>query len=45
VRQQQHDAGREIPLILSRADELIDDHLRAIGKSPNCASQSTSASG
>src|ERR1700731_5317215 len=32
VRQQQHDARGEIPLIFSRADELVDDHLRAVGK-------------
>ena len=32
VRQQQHDAGGQIPLVLARADELIDDHLRAVGK-------------
>ncbi len=32
MRQQQHDAGWQIPFIFRRADELIDDHLRAVGK-------------
>src|SRR5438128_828849 len=30
VRKQQDHAGREIPLIFTRADELVDDHLRAV---------------
>src|SRR5260221_613942 len=32
MRQQQHDAGRQIPLVFARADELVDDHLRAVHK-------------
>ena len=34
VRQQHHDAGRQIPLVLTRANKLIDDHLRAVRKIP-----------
>ncbi len=30
VRQQQHDAGQQIPLVLARRDELVDDDLRAV---------------
>src|SRR5215467_9598461 len=30
VRQKQDDARRQIPFVLARADELIDDHLRAV---------------
>src|SRR5260370_41672428 len=32
VRQEQQDHGRQIPFVLARADELVDDYLRAVGK-------------
>src|SRR5580693_728572 len=32
VRQQQHQSGREPPFVFAGAEELIDDHLRAIRK-------------
>ena len=32
VGQQHHDSRREIPFVLASADELIDDHLGAVGK-------------
>ena len=32
VRQQQHDAGEQIPLVFARDDELVDDDLRAVGE-------------
>src|SRR5579862_7072902 len=34
VRQQHHDAGGQIPFVFARADELVDDHLRAVHKVP-----------
>jgi hypothetical protein len=30
VRQQQHEAGEQAPLVLGRGEELVDDHLRAV---------------
>ena len=45
VREQQREAGGLAPLCEARGDELVDDHLGALTKSPNCASQSTSVSG
>ena len=30
VRQQHHHAGEQIPLVLARGDELVDDDLRAV---------------
>ena len=32
VRQQQDEAGEQIPLVFAGADELIDDDLRAVGE-------------
>src|SRR6266852_6708286 len=32
MRQKHHQTGRKVPLVLARADELVDDHLRAVGK-------------
>ena len=32
VGQQHHDSRREIPFVLASADELVDDHLGAVGK-------------
>src|SRR5579884_1359559 len=32
MRQKQHQAGKQIPLILSGADKLVDNDLAAIGK-------------
>ena len=32
VRQQQHDAGEQVPLVLAGGDELVDDDLRAVGE-------------
>src|SRR5260370_23892217 len=32
VRQKHYKARWEVPLVFARADELIDDHLRAVGK-------------
>ena len=43
VRQQQHHAAEAVPLVLGAGDELVDDHLRGVEKSPNCASQITKA--
>src|SRR5467141_5227779 len=34
VRQKHHQPRRQIPFILARADELVDDHLRAIDEIP-----------
>src|SRR3546814_11618769 len=34
VRQQQHDARHAQPLRLARGDELVDDHLGAVGEVP-----------
>src|ERR1700687_71933 len=34
VRQKHHEPRRQIPFILARADELVDDHLRAVGEIP-----------
>ena len=30
VRQEQHQSGGQIPFVFAGADELIDDHLRAV---------------
>src|SRR5215471_14420183 len=32
VRQKQHDSRWKIPFVLARADELVDNHLRAISE-------------
>src|SRR5712672_595098 len=32
VRQEHHDARRQIPLVFAGADELVDDDLRAVGE-------------
>src|SRR6202790_1046519 len=32
VRQEQYDAGGQIPFVFTGADELVDDHLRAVGE-------------
>src|SRR5437867_12715518 len=32
VRQKHHDSCREIPFVLARADELVDDHRGAVGE-------------
>src|SRR5215467_2516016 len=34
VRQKQHDSRWKIPFVLPRADELVDDHLSAVGEIP-----------
>src|SRR6266446_6919458 len=32
VRQEHDETGRQIPLVLARADELVDDDLRTVGE-------------
>src|SRR5260370_5080182 len=32
VRQEHHDTRWKVPLVLARADELVDDHLRTVGE-------------
>src|SRR5437899_6504032 len=32
MRQKHHDSGGQVPFVFARADELVDDHLGAVGK-------------
>jgi len=43
--QEEHQAAGLVPLLLRAREELVDDHLAPLAKSPNWASQSTRVDG